>query len=655
MVNPALAVRFLWSHVRSYTLIVAAALVLAFPAAGSPNDPYPPEGSKKVIYSALSEDPQTLDPVKAGDTLSGSIICQIYDSLYQYSYLVHQYLAPPYGLEPALATSMPEISADGLTYTIHVKKGVVFQDDPCFQASGGKGRELVADDFIFAIKRLADVATQASGWWVLQGKVVGLDEFHDASVQRAAAGKPMDYSMAVEGLQAPDPYTLRIQLKERYPQLRYVLAMPYTAAVPHEAVELHGRDFVNHPVGTGAFRLKEWTKRYRLVLEKNPTYRDERYPSEGEPGDREAGLLAAAGKRLPFADEVNLSIVTETPPGWILFKEGYLDSSGISKDNFKEAITPTMDLTPSFREMGVRLTKTVESAVYYVGFNMKDPLVGSSRKMRQAMSLAYDTEWDIKNLQNGRAISAQGPIPPGIFGYDPDFKNPYKQFDVEKAKELLAEAGYPNGIGKDGRRLSITFDLGSPDIEARQRAQAFSGDMAAIGIHVETQQEQWAEFLRKAQEGRLQVFELGWVLDYPDPENFLQLFYGPNMAPGPNATMYDNAEYNKLFEQMKAMDNTPERLAVIRRMVDIVVQDAVWIPTTYPIAYTLRHSWLRNAKPNEMTGGFIKYLDVDPVLRQELRTQWNQPNYTALTGIIVVLVVASATLALVHRGPRGGV
>lgn len=634
---------------RSLAHTVAAAFLLALLAGGCSNDPYPPEGGKKVIHAALGEDPQTLDPVKAGDTLSGSVICQIYDSLYQYKYLVR-----PYELEPTLATAMPEVSPDGLTYTIHVKKGVVFQDDPCFRASGGKGRELVAADFIFAVKRLADVATQATGWWVLQGKVVGLDEFHDASVKRAAAGEPTDYSVQVEGMQALDPYTLRIQLKERYPQLKYVLAMPYTAAVPHEAVEFYREDFVNHPVGTGAFRLKEWTKRYRLVLAKNPTYRDERYPSEGEPGDEAAGLLADAGKRLPLVDEVNLSIVTESQPAWLLFKEGYLDSSGISKDNFKEAITPTMELTPSFKERGVRLTKTVESAVYYVGFNIKDPLVGSNPKLRQAMSLAYDTEWDIKNLQNGRAISAQGPIPPGIFGYDPDFRNPYKQFNLKKAREVLAEAGYPEGIGTDGRQLSITFDLGSPEIEARQRAQAFSADMAAIGIHVEIQQEQWAEFLRKAQEGRLQVFELGWVLDYPDPENFLQLFYGPNMAPGPNATMYDNPEYNKLFEQMKSMDNTPERLAIIRRMVDLVVQDAVWIPTTCPVAYTLRQSWLKNAKANDMTGGFIKYDDLDATLRQDLCRQWNRPNYGALAAIVCVLIVASAVLAQVHRGQRGG-
>ncbi len=247
----------------------------------------------------------------------------------------------------------------------------------------------------------------------------------------------------MEGLQAPDRYTLRIKLTEPYPQFKYILSMPYTAAVPSEAVKYYGDDFVNHPVGTGAFRLKEWSRRYRLILERNPTYWDERYPSEGSPGDKAAGLLADAGKRLPLVDEVYFTIITETPPAWILFKQGYLAASGISKDNFREAISPTMGLTAGFKKRGITLTKTPEMSVYYVGFNMTDKVVGTNRKLRQAMSLAYDTEWRIKNLMNGRAISAQGPLPPGVFGYDPDFKNPYKQSQPEEGGRTAGRGRLP--------------------------------------------------------------------------------------------------------------------------------------------------------------------------------------------------------------------
>ncbi len=473
-------------------------LLLVLFAGGCSNDPYPPSGDKKIVCAAVSEDPHGLDPVQAGDTLSAGIVAQIYESLFDYHYLKR-----PYELVPCLAESMPEVADDGLTHTIRIRRGVYFQDDPCFTETGGKGREVTAGDFVYAIKRLADVANKPRGWWLLQGKVVGLDEFHDESVERSAAGQQVDYDAPVEGLTALDRYTLQIRLKERYPQLKYALEMSYTAAVPREAVEYYGEEFVNHPVGTGAFRLKEWRRRWKLILERNPTFRDSVYPSEGEPGDREAGLLDAAGQKLPMVDEVYYTIISEAQPAWLYFKQGYLDASGISKDQFNEAITPAKELIGEFNAKGIRLTKEPQMVVYYVAFNMKDPLVGENRELRQAMGLAYDTDWRIEHFINGRAISAQGPLPPGIFGYDPDLKNPYKQFDVEQARRKLAEAGYPGGIGPDGKRLELTYDIGSADPAARQSAMAFATDMDRIGIRVKVVTNTWAEFLRKTHEGRL--------------------------------------------------------------------------------------------------------------------------------------------------------
>ncbi|MFO7958376.1 MAG: ABC transporter substrate-binding protein, partial [Candidatus Brocadiia bacterium] len=326
-------------------VVCAATLFLFALQAGCSNDPYPDPRGKKVIYSVLGEDPHGLDPVQASDTLSGHVISQVYDSLYEY-----RYLGEPFALKPCLAATMPEISDDLLTYTIPIKEGVHFQDDPCFAATGGKGRELTAHDFVYSIKRLADQGTKPRGWWLLQGKIAGLDEFHEVSVEHAAAKQPMDYSMTVEGLRALDRYTLRIRLTEPFPQLKYVLAMSFTAAVPREAVEYYGEDFHNHPVGTGPFRLKEWSKRQRLIFERNPTYREDRYPSEGSPEDREAGLLEDAGRLMPLVDEVYYTIIYEAQPAWIFFKQGYRDSSGISKDHFEEVITPDQDLSPEFKE-----------------------------------------------------------------------------------------------------------------------------------------------------------------------------------------------------------------------------------------------------------------------------------------------------------------
>ncbi len=624
--------------------LAAAALVAAALTVGCSNDPYEDPGERKVIYSGLGEDPHGLDPVQAGDTTSGGLVSQIYDSLYEYHYLKR-----PYELKPCLAAAMPQVSEDGLTYTISIKRGVYFQDDPCFEDTDGKGREVVAEDFVYSIKRLADMANKPRGWWLLQGKIVGLDEFHDESVKRAPKQEPMDYDQPVEGLRALDDYTLQILLTERYPQLKYALEMSYTAAVPREAVELYGEDFVNNPVGTGAFRVKEWSKRWRLILERNPTYREELYPDEGEEGDREAGLLESAGRPMPFVDEVHYTVISEAQPAWLYFKQGYLDGSGISKDHFKEAISTERDLNEDFVAKGVTLTKFSEPVVYYTAFNMEDPLVGAGKGLRQAMGLAYDTEWRIRAFDDGRSISAQGPIPPGLFGYDPEFRNPYKQFDLERAREVLAEAGYPGGVAEDGTQVEITYDIGADSPGARQLAKAFADDMAKIGIKVEIVTNTWAEFLRKTHEGRLQVFSVGWILDYPDPENFLQLLYGPNRAPGPNASGYDNPEYNRLFEQMKAMDDTPERLAIIKQMVDIVVEDAPWIPGTHRISYSLRHAWLKNSKPHAMTGGYLKYRDVDAEMRRRLRTEWNQPNYAALVVFLVLAGAAIAALAGLRR------
>jgi ABC-type transport system substrate-binding protein len=237
-----------------------------------------------------------------------------------------------------------------------------------------------------------------------------------------------------------------------------------------------------------------------------------------------------------------------------------------------------------------------------------------------------------------------------MFGYDPELTNPYKQYDLAAARAKLAEAGYPGGKGPDGTQLEVTYDIGSADPAARQSAIAFARDMEDIGIKVDIVTNTWAEFLRKTHEGRLQVFSVGWILDYPDPENFLQLLYGPNRAPGPNASLYDNPEFNRLFDEMKAMQDTPERLAIIRRMVDMVVEDAPWIPSMHTVTYGLRHAWVKNAKPHAMTGGYTKYRDVDTEMRRRLRADWNKPNYPLLAVFVVVALALAAVLAALRKG-----
>jgi len=565
-----------------------------------------------------------------------------------------------------------------LTYTFKIKKGVHFQDDPCFVKTGGKGRELTAEDFIYAWKRLADVANDPEGYWIFQGYIVGLDEFHKKSIEMKRQGKKMDYSEEVEGLQALDRYTLRVRLTRPYPRLLWVLTMSYTAPVPREAVELYGEEFLNHPVGTGPFILKRWDHWHKIVLERNPNFREEFYPSKGEPGDEELGLLEDAGKRLPLADRVVYTIIKQSQPAWLYFLSGYIDISGIPKDNWNSAMSSLMELSPAMKAKGVKLWRTRSFSV----FNMNDPIIGMKhpevakkeieeklkeaeeaekagdreraeklrkdaealkkelphlkeknerrKKLRQAMSLAYNRPERIKIFANGRAEPAQGPIPPDFNGYDPNFRNPYSEFDLAKARKLLAEAGYPNGIGPDGKRLVLNFETTGTSTYTLQNADFFRQEMKKIGIEININQNTWTEFQEKLRNNRAQIYALGWIADYPDPENFLQLFYGPNSSPGPNNANYRNPEYDKLYEEMAVLSDFDPKEAerkyqLCRKMERIVTEDCPWIFGLNYFSYTLCHKWRKNFKPHAFAYNTMKYHTVAPELRMRLSSEWNRP------------------------------
>jgi oligopeptide transport system substrate-binding protein len=538
-----------------------------------------------------------LDPVFSDDLYSGIEVAHAYEGLLQYHYLKR-----PYTLVPNLAEAMPTISKDGKTYTFKIKKGVVFQDDPAFKATNGKGRELTADDFIYSWKRLADPKLNSSGWWVFDGKIVGLNEWHDAAAKAGAA----DYSKPIEGLKAVDPYTLQITLKNHSAQFLYFLAMTFTYVVPHEAVEMYGPEFLNHAVGTGPYHLTEYNPSSRLIWDRNPTYRKEFYPSEGEPGDKEAGLLEDAGKPLPLNDRVVTEIFEESQPMWLKFMAGKVDAIAIPKDNFSQAVNSAGDLTPEFKAKGFQLTKAPTLDVTHISFNMIDPIVGKNKYLRQAMSLAYDSIKYIDLFYNGRAISAQGPIPPGIAGYDPDFKNPYRQYNITKAKELLAKAGYPGGKG-----LPPLEYLTLSDTTSRQDAEYSQNMFKQLGIELKVSTSSWPEFVASVKNRKGQLYGQAWAADYPDAENFLQLFYSKNMSPGPNDANYSNPEFDKLYEKSLTLDDSPQRTELYKQMVKILVDDCPWIFGAHRLTYGLSQSWLRNLKYHDVDLARFKYLRVD--------------------------------------------
>jgi oligopeptide transport system substrate-binding protein len=567
------------------------------------------DSGRGLSYFGTTERIRGFDPIEAGDTTSAAAVSKLYEGLLEY-----EYLARPYTVRPLLAAKMPEISEDGLTYTFPIKKGVRFHDNPCFP--GGKGRELVAEDFVYSWKRLADSNNKPKGYWVFEGRIVGLDEFHKKSGEG-----PIDYSIEVEGIKALDSHTLQIKLTEPYPQLMWILTMDYTFAVPREAVEYYGDEFLNNPVGTGPFLIKSWKRNYRIEYVRNPHYHGDRYPSHGEPGDKEAGLLEDAGKPLPLLDRVVEYVVADESTDWLMFLSGQLAASGISRSNFDAVINQQRDLNETLSARGIRLYKTPRMFTTYLGFNMTDPVVGMSddpaanerrKKLRQALSCAVDmNKW--VEFYNNRMIPASGPIPPGVAGYDPNKPLPYA-FDLERARKLLAEAGYPEGRDPaTGKRLTITMEIGSAaDPESRQSVDLLASFFNKLGIEFKPSYNNWPEFLKKLERKQVQMYQLGWIIDYPDAENFLQLFYSKNASPGPNHSNYSNPEFDKLYDKIRTMQDTPERTAIYQQMSDIVIEDAPWIFLTHPLSFGLFQPWFLNFKPHDFPYPNAKFYKVDP-------------------------------------------
>jgi ABC-type transport system substrate-binding protein len=556
---------------------------------------------EQVLYGPTSRI-KGFDPVRSGDVPSSTAIARIYEGLLEYSYLDR-----PYRLQPMLAAAMPVVSEDGLVYTFRLRQGIFFQDDPCFP--GGKGRELTAEDFVYSIKRVADLKNASSGYWAFNRRVQGLDEFRAAS----AGSTPTNYDAPVEGLRAPDRYTLEIRLTEPYPQLLWVLAMHYAFAVPREAVEFYGAEFVRHPVGTGPYVLSSWETNYRIEFIRNPkwaeTGRIELYPSEGTAEARAAGLLEDAGKPLPFVDRIVQYMVDDPATTWMMFLAGQFSYSAISRDNWDAVITPDRDLTENLNQQGVQLLSGPTLDLYYLGFNLDDPVVGKNKTLRQALSCAFDPG-QLVTYYNGRVTPVYGPLPKPLAGFRPA-PTAYS-FDLEKARQLLAEAGYPGGIDPaTGRRLELTLELGGATADTRQMVELMAGMFDRIGVVLKASYNNWPAFLDKMDRRQAQMFQLGWVADYPDAENFMQLFCSANASPGPNHANYSNPEFDRLYERLRTLQAGPEKDRLCEQMADLVIEDCPWIFLYQPMDFAVVHHWLKNYSLHDFPYTMVKYRRVD--------------------------------------------
>jgi ABC-type transport system substrate-binding protein len=656
-------------------LALAAAACLFGGSAGCTNNPYPDEDAdRKILYLVTPEPPRTLDPAEAYSTVDHSVTGPVYETLLEYHFLKR-----PYQLIPGIATAVPEPRplGDGrVAYRFELRDGLRFQDDDCFEAVHGEGRRtrpVRAADVAFELMRIADPAVNSpviSTFWKIAGMRAFTGRLEERREDEAFAALRIDlqYEAAgpVEGLRVLSDRELEIVLDESYPQILYWFAMEFTTPVPWEAI-VHwdgedGRDlFDEHPVGAGPYVLTRYDKRSRIVLDENPNWYGVRdpdsgapgatYPSEGEPGDREAGRLDPeyVGKPLPFIERIELRYEKETIPAFNKFLQGYYDASGIIQESF-DKIVQEGDLSPEMRERGMTLEKSVSPDVYYLGFNMDDPVVGSAagergRKLRQAMSLVIDTEEYTRIFTNGRGVPAQSPIPPGLFGYDPDYRNPFRQVDLERARRLLAEAGYRGGVDPEtGKALKLSFDTGDTSSRGRLRYLFFVEAWKRLGLDVEIAATNYNQFQEKVRKGAYQIFMWGWVADYPDPENFLFLLWGPmarSASQGPNTANFSDPAYDALFLEMRNRSNDARRLELIRRLRAIVERERPWIELTHSESYGLYQPWMRNVKPFGMSFFMTKYRDLDPEQRKRLRAEWNEPVlWPALVlGVLFVVVV----------------
>ena len=665
----------------SVGMALLAALGACMAATGCTNNPYPhADRDQKVLYSSFHEAPKTLDPAVAYTTAEHVITGNVYDTLLEY-----HYLARPYRLIPGLAVSVPkgqDLPDGKQTYRFQLRPGVLFHADPCFppDAAGRRTREVTAADLAFALARIADPAVNSP----VIGSFAQIEGFADFSKRlealrrsdKAFAALPVheQYAKAggIAGVLVHASHELEIVLSQANAQILYWFAMPFTTPVAWEAVAAYdgkdGRDsFADHAVGTGPFRLALYEKQYRFSLARNELWyatstanRDAPgtlFPTEIDPKDVAEGRIdpAYAGRRLPFIDRVTFHREREDIPQFNKLIEGYYDDGGIIKESF-DAVIQGGRLSPAMQAHGMRLDVSVEPSIFYVGFNMEDPVVGTpagerGRRLRQAMSVAVDSHQYLELFLNGRGLPAQTLLPPEIFGYDSSYKNPFRQYDVERARQLLADAGYKNGIDPaTGNRLKLSFDTSATTAAASLQFEYLANSWRQIGLDVEINATTYNQFQDKVRRGAYQIFHWGWLADFPDPENFFFLLACENArskSGGPNTAGFCNAQFDSLYQQMKYLPNDARRADLIRRMLAILESERPWIELFHLEDFVLSHAWLVNSKPMGISYPAYKYKDVRPELRARLQSEWNAPLrwplYLVLCAIVVLTVPAVRT------------
>jgi oligopeptide transport system substrate-binding protein len=605
-------------------LAVTALLIVAFAgsvALSSSSSAADPNRDPDTLYTIYASNVRWLDPAVISDTTSADVADQVFENLYNYDIEKR-----PYEIIPELAAALPEVSPDGLTVTIRLKKGIRYVD-PEGEIKGWEkipshpeatmGPEITVDDFFYAWKRVANFHQASQNYsHMIEGRIKGLDEWFEYT--RNVAKSAVDWDRPVEGLEKIDAHTMRLHLKRPDPQLRYNLAHLPMAPVSRQAVEQLGDAFQFHAIGTGPYMMTEYKAEQRIVYAANPIYR-------GHP-TANVGDVLPPEKRLPRTKRVQMDYVEEDLPAWAMFRNKKLDLSGIPKDSFAVAIDMrTRELSDEMKRDGVNLRKSDRPVVFFYGFNMTDAVVGRNKPLRQAMSMAFDRQRFIDLILNGRGIAMKGITPPGFPTYDENRKNPYAEYDLDAAREKMKEAIKVHG----GPIPDITLLMAGSDTVSRQMGELLQQMMRQIGIRLKVDYVTWARFQEMVDARQAQFFSLGWQADYPDEQTFFQLLYSKNRAPGPNAANYSNPKFDELYEKTLTMNPGPERDKLYRQMEDIALEDCPWILNFSPIVFTLYYDWVKPAPPNTYTHGRQAYTELDVELRQRRLFGREKPAPTA--------------------------
>jgi ABC-type transport system substrate-binding protein len=547
--------------------------------------------NKKVLNLAITSDISTLDPVSSYDGVSGSITYNIYEQLYEYHYLNR-----PYELRPLLAEGMPLIENQGRRYVIKIKKNIRYHDHPAFL---GNARYVTSQDFVTQIKRLAFTPLNSTGWWIVDGVIEGINDFKKISGNDFAKFK----STGISGIQTPDAQTIVINLIRPSPQFIYKLAMSFVSPVPIEVVEFEKNHLDIRAVGTGPFYLTPSDFKTEISLAKFPYYHESFYPAEGDRFANNRGLLKDAGEKIPFISSLVFKVVKDYHARWELFLKRKLDIIVLPHEIYNLVFDDVGNLKEEIKIKNIRLQTVPTLTYWWLAFNMRDPILGKNLYLRKAIAHAINMDRYIQIFTNNTGQRSNSMLPPGIFGYNPSSTLPYS-YDPVRARDFLTKAGFPNGKNLP----EFIYDTREETKISLDQANFFKQELAQIGIKLKVVPNDFKQFLEKSRTGRLQFFQDGWTLDYPDAENVFQLLTSVNYPPGPNASFYTNKNIDIMYQKLSNLPDGTEKKNLIKKMESIIQNDLPWIMQSYARNFILYHDSVKNFRQSDLLGNYPKYI-----------------------------------------------